>query len=144
MTRAPRRIRPLHARLAALLLALAGTLPACAGEGEWRSLQVTASAYNATPEQTHPDHPTLTAWGDTLEPGMKAIAVSRDLIGLGLTHGTEVRIEGLPGVYVVRDKMHPRWREKIDIYMEDAAAAREWGRRTVTIRWRVDAADAKD
>lgn len=124
-------------RRAAWLLALAVALPACAEEVEWRSLEVTASAYNPTPAQTHPDHPRLTAWGDTLEPGMKAIAVSRDLIELGLDHGTEVKIEGLPGTYVVRDKMHRRWRRKIDIYMEDADAAREWGLRAVTIRWPV-------
>jgi 3D (Asp-Asp-Asp) domain-containing protein len=129
--------------LALSLLALTVALPACADDREWRSMEVIASAYNATPAQTHPDHPTLTAWGDTLKPGMKAIAVSRDLIGLGMTHGTEVRIEGLPGVYVVRDKMHRRWREKIDIYMEDREAAREWGRRVVTIRWQVDPEDGE-
>jgi hypothetical protein len=40
------------------------------------------------------------AWGDTLEPGMKAIAVSRDLIRLGLVHNTYVTIEALPGRYI--------------------------------------------
>jgi 3D (Asp-Asp-Asp) domain-containing protein len=67
---------------------------------------------------------------------MKAIAVSRDLIGMGLTHGTKVRIEGLPGKYVVRDKMHRRWTRRIDIYMgDDVEAARNWGKREVRIRW---------
>ncbi len=100
-----------------------------------RTLRVTATAYNSLPGQTHGD-PTLTAWGDRLEPGMKAIAVSRDLIELGLGHGVEVEIGGLPGVYTVRDKMAKRWRRKIDIYMgEDVDAARRWGRRQVEIRW---------
>lgn len=100
-----------------------------------QSLEVMASAYNSTRAQTN-DEPTLTAWGDTLAPGMRVIAVSRDLISLGLDHGTAVRIEGLEGEYVVRDKMSKRWEKKIDIYMgNDVAAAREWGKREVTIHW---------
>ena len=100
-----------------------------------RSLVVQASAYNSLPEQTQGD-PTLTAWGHRLSPGDKAIAVSRDLIDLGLGDGAEVRIEGLPGTYRVLDKMNARWKQKIDIYMGvDVEAAREWGVREVTIRW---------
>lgn len=68
---------------------------------------------------------------------MKAIAVSRDLIPRGLGHETVVRIEGLKGEYVVRDKMNRRWTDKIDILMEDRASAIEWGKQTVTISWQV-------
>ena len=108
---------------------------ASAGE---RSLEVTATAYNSVAGQTS-GQPDVTAWGDRLEPGMKAIAVSRDLIELGLTHGVEVGIEGLPGRYVVRDKMAKRWSRKIDIYMgEDVQRALRWGRRKVTIHWSRD------
>lgn len=100
-----------------------------------KTLTVQASAYNSLPSQTLGD-PTLAAWGDTLEPGIKAIAVSRDLLELGLDHNTEVTIEGLPGTYRVLDKMNRRWTRKIDIYMGvDVQAAREWGVREVTIRW---------
>lgn len=100
-----------------------------------RQLEVTATAYNSLRGQTNAK-PNLAAWGDRLTPGMKAIAVSRDLIELGLGHGTRVRIEGLSGEYVVRDKMARRWKRKIDIYMgEDVEAAREWGRRQVVIHW---------
>jgi 3D (Asp-Asp-Asp) domain-containing protein len=107
-----------------------------ANADELHELEVTASAYNSVASQTN-DKPNLTAWGDRLKPGMKAIAVSRDLIELGLRHGVEVEIAGLPGPYIVRDKMAKRWRKKVDIYMgEDVEAAREWGKRTVTIRWR--------
>jgi 3D (Asp-Asp-Asp) domain-containing protein len=112
-----------------LLLLLAA---AC---GKDRTLQVTATAYNHLAHQTEGD-PRTTAWGDRLKPGMKAIAVSRDLIGMGLTHGTKVRIEGLRGKYVVRDKMHSRWTKRIDIYMgDDVEAAKKWGKREVEIRW---------
>lgn len=101
-----------------------------------KSMEVTASAYNSLAAQTHKDHPALTAWGDTLKPGMKAIAVSRDLIDSGLVHGTEVKIEGLDGTYVVRDKMNKRWTKKIDIYMGvSRQKAINWGKKKVTIRW---------
>jgi len=100
-----------------------------------RVLQVTATAYNSLPGQTQND-PSLTAWGKKLVPGMKAIAVSRDLIGMGLRHGVKVRIDGLSGTYTVMDKLHRRWKRRIDIYMGlDVKSARLWGKRKVTIRW---------
>lgn len=132
--------RALRGTGAAILFAAAALGVAClaasAVERRELELEVTATAYNSLPGQTN-EQPDLTAWGDRLEPGMKAIAVSRDLIERGLRHGVEVEIEGLPGVWVVRDKMARRWRSKIDIYMgHDVQAAREWGKRRVTIRWR--------
>jgi 3D (Asp-Asp-Asp) domain-containing protein len=100
-----------------------------------RALAVTATAYNSVPEQTDGD-PYLAAWGDSLAPGMKVIAVSQDLIPLGLDHRTSVTIKGLPGVYLVLDKMHKRWEKRIDIYMGlDLDAARTWGKRQVEISW---------
>jgi len=100
-----------------------------------RALAVTATAYNSVPEQTDGD-PYLAAWGDSLAPGMKVIAVSQDLIPLGLDHRTSVTIKGLPGVYLVLDKMHKRWEKRIDIYMGvDLQAARTWGKRQVEISW---------
>jgi 3D (Asp-Asp-Asp) domain-containing protein len=127
-------------RAVPLALALALLAPvACTAEAE-RTLRVKASAYNSLPGQTAGD-PRLAAWGDVLEPGMRAIAVSRDLLELGLVRGTRVRIEGLPGEYAVLDKMAPRWRRKIDIYMgDDVEAARAWGVREVRIHWRPPAA----
>ena len=96
---------------------------------------MTATAYNSLPGQGSGD-PALAAWGDRLRPGMRAIAVSRDLLELGLDHGTEVRIEGLPGTWVVLDKMAARWRRKIDVYLgEDVEAARAFGRRELRIWW---------
>lgn len=99
------------------------------------SIEVTASAYTSTANETD-STPTLTAWGDTLKPGIKAIAVSRDLIDLGLSHGVKVSIDGLDGTYIVMDKMNKRWTRKIDIYMgTDAERAKEWGERKVVVRW---------
>ena len=105
-------------------------------QGERQSLVVTATAYNSVPSQTD-GQPNLAAWGDDLQPGMKAIAVSPDLIDLGLTHGTKVSIEGLPGSYTVLDKTARRHTKRIDLYMgTDVEAAREWGVKEVRITWR--------
>jgi 3D (Asp-Asp-Asp) domain-containing protein len=102
-----------------------------------QKMEVTATAYNSLKGQTQ-GHPAVTAWGDTLEPGMKAIAVSRDLIDSGLTHGTKVKIEGLSGYYVVRDKMNKRWTKKIDIYLgASEEKAKEWGKQHVGISWKL-------
>lgn len=99
------------------------------------TLVLTATAYNSLPEQTSAA-PNIGAWGDPLASGMRVVAVSRDLIAMGLTRGVEVTIEGLPGTFRVLDKMAPRWKRRIDIYMgKDIARARHWGVRRVRIHW---------
>lgn len=101
-------------------------------------IEVTATAYNSVPNQTSGD-PNITAFGDVIKPGMKYIAVSRDLLALGLSHNTPVTIKGLKGVYIVKDKMHSRWTKRIDIYMgEDVKAAKEWGKRKVEITYKME------
>ena len=101
----------------------------------WKPVTVTVSAFNSVPWQTDSLH-NLAAWGDTLKPGMKAIAVSRDLIEKGLDYNTPVKIEGLEGIFLVKDKMHYRWRNRIDIYMgSDVRRARAWGRKKLEIRF---------
>ncbi len=105
------------------------------GVGTKRTMTVTASAYNSLRGQTSGD-PTIAAWGDKLRPGMKAIAVSRDLQRMVLGHRAEVKIKGLPGTYLVLDRMHSRWTKKIDIYMgTDRPRAMRWGKRKVEITW---------
>ncbi len=104
----------------------------------WVPMKVTATAYNSLPSQTSYIHPGITAWGDSLKPGMKYIAVSRDLIRKGLAYNTMVKIEGFDSVYLVKDKMHHRWRNKIDIYMGlDKDKAMKWGRKKVEIQFAV-------
>lgn len=106
---------------------------------ETRKMEVTATAYNSVEAQTKKGDSLTTAWGETLEPGMKAIAVSRDLIKEGLDYNTKVKIEGLPGTYRVIDKMNKRWEKRIDIYMGDQVEeAIEWGKQEVTITWEVE------
>ncbi len=104
---------------------------------EWKTLEVTATAYNSLAYQTDLD-PHITAFGDSLKPGLRFIAVSRDLLAIGLKHNTPVTIEGLEHLYLVKDKMHSRWRNKIDIYMGlNVKAAKSWGRKKVTIKYQV-------
>lgn len=101
---------------------------------QYDTLRVTATAYNSVASQTTTSNPAITAWGDTLKPGMKSIAISRDLIDSGLVHNTPVLIEGFEGTYYVKDKMNKRWTSKIDIYMGlNVDSARNWGKQELEI-----------
>lgn len=101
-----------------------------------RSLRVTATAYTSHVKETD-STPFLAAWNNRLTPGMKVIAVSRDLLSMyGMRNGTMVRIGGLPGIFYVRDKMNKRYKKRIDIYMGmDRQKALRWGRKSVKIYW---------
>ncbi|OQX76727.1 MAG: hypothetical protein B6D54_03300 [Epsilonproteobacteria bacterium 4484_65] len=101
-----------------------------------RKLRVTATAYSSHKAQTDKT-PFLAAWNNRLRPGVKSIAVSRDMLTrYGMKNGTKVRISGLPGIYRVRDKMNKRYRKRIDIYMGlNKRRALRWGRRSVVIYW---------
>ncbi|MCB0462597.1 MAG: hypothetical protein R2816_12830 [Flavobacteriaceae bacterium] len=108
----------------------------------WHIKEVTATAYNSLSYQTS-EQPNITAFGDTLSPGMKCIAVSRDLLRLGLKHNTLVNIQGFDSVFLVKDKMHSRWKNRIDIYMgNNVEAARKFGRKKLDIKYRVEVKDS--
>jgi LysM repeat protein/3D (Asp-Asp-Asp) domain-containing protein len=99
-------------------------------------LRVTATAYSSHRGQTD-STPFLAAWNNRIRPGMKIIAVSRDLLTrYGLRNGSRVKIGGLPGYYRVRDKMNKRFKKRIDIYMgTNRRRALRWGKRSVVIYW---------
>jgi 3D (Asp-Asp-Asp) domain-containing protein len=100
-----------------------------------RQLVVTATAYTSSVSETD-GQPHLAAWSDRISPGMRVIAVSPDLLALGLDRGTEVRVDGLPGTWKVLDRMPDRWSRRIDVYMgNDTEAARRFGKRKVRISW---------
>lgn len=110
----------------------------------WETIEVTASAYNSTRRQTD-SNPFITAFGDSLKPGLNYIAVSRDLIQKGLKHNTPIKIEGFDSIYYVKDRMHSRWKNRIDIYMGiDVKAARQWGRKKITISYGIPKQNALD
>jgi len=103
------------------------------------TMQVTSTAYNSTEAQTKKGNIGLAAWGDTLKPGMRALAISRDLIDSGLVHNTEVYIDGFDEPFFVKDKMNKRWTNKVDIYMGlDIDSARSWGKQQIEIYIPVD------
>lgn len=102
---------------------------------EWQEIKVIATAYNSFKNQTD-SNPNITAFGDSLYPGLPYIAVSRDLYRKGLRRDTPIKIEGFDSIYWVKDRMNSRWQNRIDIYMgKDVKAAREWGRRRVKIQY---------
>jgi len=102
---------------------------------DWDTICVTATAYNSVEFQTQ-DNPRITAWGDTLKAGMNAIAVSRDLLKMGLDHNSPIKIEGFEDVFYIKDKMHHRWKKRIDIYMgQDVNKANKFGKKQLNIAY---------
>ncbi|WP_232622990.1 3D domain-containing protein [Pareuzebyella sediminis] len=133
-------MKPIMQAKVFIVLVLPFLLVCCGGADKdyiWKNREVTVSAYNSLASQTV-GNPSVAAWGDTLVNGMRVVAVSRDLIGLGLGYGTQVKIEGLKGIYQVKDKMHSRYRNRIDVFMgKDLERAKNWGQKKLTIAYRV-------
>jgi 3D (Asp-Asp-Asp) domain-containing protein len=117
------------------VLAVALSASACGANKPERSMIVTVAAYNSVPSQTD-SQPSVAAWGDHLEPGMKVVAVSRDLLAEGLSRGASLRIEGLDGEFVVLDKTAARFKRRVDVYMGvDVERAKQFGIRQLRIYW---------
>ncbi|UAB83341.1 3D domain-containing protein [Zunongwangia sp. SCSIO 43204] len=101
---------------------------------DWDTLQVTVSAFNSVRYQTAGNNPNVAAWGDTLKPGMNAVAISRDLMDLGLGHNDKIKIQGFDSIFTIKDKMHYRWRKRVDIFMgKDIQKAKNFGRKKLEI-----------
>ncbi|GLV49220.1 hypothetical protein TJA_23220 [Thermus sp. LT1-2-5] len=104
-----------------------------------------ATAYTSSVRETDAT-PFVTATGMRTRLGV--LAVSRDLLKV-LPYGTKVRLRDLGSVYgrgkgqfdylfqgrifVVADVMHPRMREKVDVWLPDRATAVRFGRRLVEL-----------
>ncbi|EDP70814.1 hypothetical protein FBALC1_08643 [Flavobacteriales bacterium ALC-1] len=107
-----------------------------------KKIEVIATAYNSLAYQTS-SNPHITAFGDSLKPGLHYIAVSRDLLDSGLVHNTKVKIDGFDNLFLVKDKMNKRWRKRIDIYMGiDVQKAKKWGKKKVNIEYCIIAKDS--
>lgn len=118
------------------ILLLGFTVVACGeDEPEMKCMQVKASAYNSVTNQTRAGSDgTITAWGDTLRPDTKSVAISRDLLDSGMVHGTMIYIEGFKEPFKVNDKMNRRFTNKIDLHLgTDVQAAREFGNQELNI-----------
>ncbi|MEK9155451.1 MAG: hypothetical protein AAB839_02265 [Patescibacteria group bacterium] len=103
-----------------------GKLPASDLRSPSYTMRVTATAYNSLPEQTD-DTPFITASGTHVRPGVIAANF--------LPMGTLVKIPEYFGdqIFVVEDRMNPRYDQRIDIWMEHKADARQFGVRTIAI-----------
>jgi len=94
---------------------------------------VTATIYHAVEEQTD-STPDITASGykinmeDPLSD--RIIAVSWDLENVyGFKMGDMVHIKGTPyldGIWFVRDRMHKRWKKRIDFLVPESIKAGKW------------------
>ena len=103
-----------------------GQLPQSKLRGPYYVMQVPATAYNSVPWQTD-DTPFITASGSHVRHGV----IAANFLPIG-THITIPEIYG-DQVFVVEDRMNPRYHERIDIWMESIPDARAFGLKNVTI-----------
>lgn len=101
------------------------------------------TAYSSEPSQTD-STPFEAAWGHRVHDGM--IAVSRDLEALGLTRWLArfelidryvwfyptLEIDGRE--FIIKDRLHERKREQLDIWMASTEDALEWGVQYKTVK----------
>lgn len=85
-----------------------------------RQTRLTLSAYNSIPNQTD-GSPFVTAAGSCVRDGVVASNAFRI--------GTKIRFPELFGdkVFVVEDRMNPRYTDRIDVWMTDLQDARHFG-----------------
>ncbi|MFH0804687.1 MAG: 3D domain-containing protein [Patescibacteria group bacterium] len=91
-----------------------------------RTIRVTVTAYSSTVDQCG-STPFTTASGTTVRDGIIAANF--------LPIGTKVRFPQYFGskVFVVEDRMSPRYWQRADIWMPTRQLAKEWGVRSVTM-----------
>ena len=91
-----------------------------------RVMKVTITAYSSTPDQTD-DTPFITATGDHVADGIIAANF--------LPFGTLVQIPKYFGnkIFVVKDRMHRRFSDRVDIWFPDRASAVKFGKRVTEI-----------
>ena len=85
-------------------------------------LKVWLTAYSSTPEQTD-ETPFITASGSYVRNGVVAANF--------LPMGAKIRIPEVFGsqIFVVEDRMHPRYQNYIDIWFPDAEQAKNFGKK---------------
>lgn len=103
-----------------------GHLPKAKLRGPYYVKTVVATAYNSVPEQTD-DTPFITASGTTVRHGVVAANF--------LPIGTRITIPDYYGdqTFIVEDRMAPKYSDRVDIWMADVSAAKQFGKRKVTI-----------
>ncbi len=84
----------------------------------------TVTFYTPSVDETD-DTPFITASGQRVRSGI--CAISRDLEKLGFTFGRTIYVEGL-GSFEIQDRMHRRWKKRIDILVMSKKRARSLGK----------------
>jgi 3D (Asp-Asp-Asp) domain-containing protein len=97
-----------------------------------KTMRVTATAYNSVPEQTDGD-PFTTAAGTRTRPGVVAACFPFGTQLEIIVPGQEGSLNGI--TYVVEDRTGAGRCDHVDIWMETIPEARQFGRRTVEIRF---------
>ena len=88
-------------------------------------IEVAATAYSSEVSQCD-STPFITASGDSVGHGV--LAVSWDLfICDSIGFGSIVTFDGMPGEFVVKDLMNPRWERRVDLWMSDRSSAVGFG-----------------
>jgi len=99
---------------------------------------VEATAYNAVKEQCD-STPNICAWNDKIHRNNqnKIVAVSRDLIRLGLNRKTPIYYKNDNTIKkkIVLDKVNKRFRSRIDILKSFKNEAFEFGKKKIRIYW---------
>lgn len=99
---------------------------------------VTMTAYTPSKDETD-ETPFITANGETIKFGngkfSGTIAVSRDLFKQGYRFGDSVLLyqDSILGVFKINDLMHRRWKNRIDICVNDKKMAYQIGKQRVKI-----------
>ncbi|MDP2696070.1 MAG: hypothetical protein Q8O87_02340 [bacterium] len=91
-----------------------------------KRLTVTLTAYSSTPDQTD-DTPFITASNKRVRDGIVAANF--------LPFGTKIMVPELFGdkIFVVEDRMHRRFSDRVDIWFAERADAKRFGRRQADI-----------
>ncbi|MDO8435571.1 MAG: hypothetical protein Q7S89_02720 [bacterium] len=102
------------------------TLPEVGYREPTRTKKITVTAYSSTPDQTD-STPFITANGTRVRDGI--IAAN------SLPFGTRVRFPNIDPekIYVVHDRMHPRFSQRADIWMASREEAIRFGAQYTTI-----------
>ena len=96
-------------------------------QGYRKIVKAPITGYSSTPDQTD-DTPLITASNTFVRDGVIASNF--------LPFGTKVRIPELFGdkVFVVEDRMHERFSDRIDIWFPDRESAKQFGLRKATVQ----------
>lgn len=94
-------------------------------------IPVAITAYSPTPDQCD-STPFITASNQKVRTGI--IALSRDIEKeFNLKFGDQIEIIGL-GIFSFQDRMHRRWKRKVDIFFWEREEAIQFGKRRGKIR----------